>query len=257
MMLTVIIPVFNEEKTIAEIVSRVQGSGVPDLEIIVVDDCSSDGTLAELHTLETKYPNLTVLQHLRNRGKGCAIQTARERILGDVVVIQDGDLEYSPTEFPRLLRPIEDGVADAVFGSRYSGNEILVDTYVHYMGNRLLTTFSNVLSNVHLTDMETCYKMVRADIFRKLRLTSKRFGFEPELTAKLARIKARIFEIPISYNARPFSDGKKIGWRDGVAALGQIAWYNLIDRQPLRSVQHNRQGVTARTSSCDGLECGR
>jgi glycosyltransferase involved in cell wall biosynthesis len=227
MKLSVIIPVYNEEKTILEVLRRVRACGVPDLEIVVVNDCSRDRTRALLEGLPPS-PDLVLVHHDTNQGKGAAIRTAQKRITGEAVVIQDADLEYSPAEFPRLLRPIEEDKADAVYGSRYSGRELLVDSFWHYLGNKVLTTFSNMLANVHLTDMETCYKMMRAGVFREMELEYNRFGFEPEITAKLARRRCRIYEVPIAYAARRFDEGKKIGWRDGLAALWYIARYNLF-----------------------------
>jgi len=227
MKLSVIIPVYNEEATVLEVVRQVRACGVPDLEIVVVNDCSVDGTRALLDSLPPA-PDLVIVHHEVNQGKGAAIRTAQTRITGDVVVIQDADLEYSPTEFPRLLRPIEEDKADAVYGSRYSGRELLVDTFWHYLGNKVLTTFSNMLSNIHITDMETCYKMMRAGIFRDMVLECNRFGFEPEITAKLAKRRCRIYELPIAYAARRFDEGKKIGWQDGLAALWYIVKYNLL-----------------------------
>ena len=229
MKLSVIIPVFNEEKTIVSVIERVRACGVHDLAIIVVNDCSTDGTRELLERLP-EAPDLVVIHQDRNQGKGAAIRRAQSSVAGDVVVIQDADLEYSPKEFPRMLRPIEEGLADACFGSRYSGNEILVDSYFHYMGNKAITTLSNIFSNLHLTDMETCYKMIRADIFKSLPLECDRFGIEPELTAKLAARRCRIYEVPISYKARQFNEGKKIGWKDGVAAIWYIVKYNLLKR---------------------------
>jgi glycosyltransferase involved in cell wall biosynthesis len=229
MKLSVIIPVFNEEKTVLHVIEQVRCCGVPDLEIIVVNDCSTDGTRRQLDTLAGA-PDVLVVHHDRNAGKGAAIRTAQTLVTGDVVVIQDADLEYSPTEFPRMLRPLEEGQADACFGSRYSGNEILVDTFVHYMGNKFLTALSNLFSNIHLTDMETCYKMIRADVFKSFQLECNRFGIEPELTAKLAARRCRIYEVPIAYKARRFDEGKKIGWKDGVAAIWYILKYNLWKR---------------------------
>lgn len=229
MKLSVIIPVFNEEKTILRVIEQVRQCGVPDLEIVVVNDCSSDGTRRELDTLAGAR-DVVIVHHETNKGKGAAIRTAQKLVTGDVVVIQDADLEYSPKEFPRMLRPLEEGLADACFGSRYSGNEILVDSFVHYLGNRVLTLLSNIFSNIHLTDMETCYKMIRADIFKSLQLECNRFGIEPELTAKLAARRCRIYEVPIAYKARRFDEGKKIGWKDGVAAIWYILKYNLWKR---------------------------
>ena len=227
MKLSVIIPVFNEVATVASVIQQVRQCGVPSLEILVVDDCSSDGTGALLDSLPPA-PDLVVVHHKKNQGKGAAIRTAQQHVAGDAVIIQDADLEYSPSEFPALLRPIAEGKAEAVFGSRYSGREILVDSFWHYFGNKVLTLASNIFSNLHLTDMETCYKMVRADLFTSLTLECNRFGFEPEITAKLAARRARIYEIPIAYTARPYDQGKKIGWRDGVAAFWYILKYNLL-----------------------------
>jgi len=228
MKLSVIIPAYNEEATILDIVQRVRACGVLSLQLIIVNDCSDDGTREKLDSLPES-DDLTIVHHERNMGKGAAIRTAQERVTGDVVVIQDADLEYSPEEFPRLLKPIEDDTADVVYGSRYSGTEILVDSFWHYVGNKVLTTFSNMLANVNLTDMETCYKMIRTDIFKDLQLECSKFGIEPELTAKLARLGCRIYEVPISYNARRFDEGKKINWKDGVAAFWYIIKYNLLD----------------------------
>lgn len=227
MKLSVIIPVYNEEKTVLEIIRRVRACGVPELEIIVVNDCSRDGTRALLDGLPPA-ADLVIVHHESNQGKGAAIRTAQRRVTGDVVVIQDADLEYSPAEFPRLLRPIAEDKADAVYGSRYSGRELLVDSFWHYLGNKVLTTVSNMLSNIHITDMETCYKMMRAEIFKDMDLECNRFGFEPEITAKLAKRRCRLYEIPIAYEARRFDEGKKIGWRDGIAALWYIVKYNLL-----------------------------
>lgn len=225
MKLSVIIPVYNEEETVLEIISQVRNCGVKDLEIIVVNDCSTDGTEAKLATLPPA-TDLKILKHEVNKGKGAAIRTAQANVTGDAVIIQDADLEYSPSEFPRLIRPMETGEADAVYGSRYSGREILVDTFWHYTGNKILTTISNICSNLHLTDMETCYKMIRADLFKGMTLECNRFGFEPEITAKLSKKRCRIYEMPIAYHARSFDSGKKIGWKDGVAAIWYILKYN-------------------------------
>ncbi|MBR0459817.1 MAG: glycosyltransferase family 2 protein [Victivallales bacterium] len=225
--LSVIIPVYNEEKTVLEVISRVRNCGVKNLEIIVVNDCSTDGTKQRLATVEGT-EGLRILEHSHNQGKGAAIRTAQAAVTGDVVIIQDADLEYDPAEFPRLIRPLEENKADAVYGSRYSSNEALVDGFWHYYGNKLLTFASNLFSNLHLTDMETCYKMIRAELFKPMLLECNRFGFEPEVTAKLAKSHCRIFEMPITYIPRTYGEGKKIGIGDAVAAFWYIFKYNVL-----------------------------
>jgi len=230
MKLSVIIPVFNEAESVRAVIARVLECGVRELEVIVIDDCSTDGTQEVLRGLPADW-QVKTLFHACNQGKGAAVRSGQALVTGDAVVIQDADLEYSPEELPRLLQPIADGRADAVYGSRYSGRDILVDTFWHYLGNKVLTTFSNMLANVHLTDMETCYKMMRTDVFRRIRIECNRFGIEPELTAKLARMKCRIYEMPIAYAARQRNQGKKINWRDGVAAVWYIVKFNLFRRQ--------------------------
>ena len=225
MKLSVIIPVYNEEKTVADVIRAVKNCGVADLEIVVVNDCSSDLTAEALREFESD-PQVVIVTHSVNKGKGAAIRTGQAHTTGDAVVIQDADLEYDPHDLVKMFSFIESGAADVVYGSRYSGNEKLVDRYWHYRVNRFLTDFSNVLSNLNLTDMETCYKMIRGDVFRSLKLTADRFGIEPELTAKLADLDLRIYEVPISYRPRKADGGKKIGWRDGLAAMWFIVKYN-------------------------------
>jgi glycosyltransferase involved in cell wall biosynthesis len=226
LVLSVLIPVFNERHTIEHILDEVHAVPVRK-QVICVDDFSTDGTremLADLH----RDGRIDVLRlHEENRGKGAAIRTALAASTGNVVIVQDADLEYDPADWPVLLQPIIEGKADAVFGSRFLGGPHRVLYFWHSIGNLVLTTFSNMLTNLNLTDMETCYKAIRGDIARSLPLTSDRFGFEPEVTARLARAKARIFEVPISYSGRTYAEGKKIGWKDGVAAIGHILRFNL------------------------------
>ena len=228
MKLSVLIPVYNEERTIAEVIERVQR--VPyEKEIIVVDDGSTDRTPEILKELERGHDNVELRRHERNQGKGRALATGLARFSGDVVLIQDADLEYDPEDYPALLRPIEDGNADVVYGSRFLGGSYgRVHLYFHYLGNRLLTTFCNLVTNLNLTDMETCYKAFRAEIAGKLDLRSKGFAVEPEITCKVARMKARIYEVPVRYAGRDYAAGKKIRARDGVWAILAILRWGLF-----------------------------
>ena len=225
--LSVLIPVYNERATIEAIIAQVHAVPVRK-EIICVDDCSSDGTADVLRAMKASGVIDKLIFHEVNRGKGAAIRTALRASTGNVVIVQDADLEYDPADWPTLLEPIVDGRADAVFGSRFLGGPHRVLYFWNSVGNSVLTTFSNMLTNLNLTDMETCYKAVRGDIARSLHLTSDRFGFEPEITARLARADLRIFEVPISYSGRTYAEGKKIGWKDGVAAIWHIIKFNLL-----------------------------
>jgi glycosyltransferase involved in cell wall biosynthesis len=225
--LSVVMPVYNEAPTLAEAARRVRA--VPlEIELICVDDGSTDGSREVLRALEAEGVVDRVLVHPRNRGKGAAVRTGIAAATGDVIVVQDADLEYDPFELPRLLEPIADGRADAVFGSRFLGGPHRVLYFWHSLGNRALTLLSNMFTDLNLTDMETCYKMARADLLKSLPLRSERFGIEPELTARLAQAQARIYELPVSYDGRTYAEGKKIGWRDGIAALWHIARANLF-----------------------------
>ena len=226
MRLSVLIPVYNELHTIETILDRVHATPIRK-EIICVDDCSTDGTRQRLESLrDAGYIDRLILQP-QNGGKGLAIRTALAASTGDVVIVQDADLEYDPQDWPALLLPLIDGKADACFGSRFLGGPHRVLYYWHSVGNSLLTTFCNMLTNLNLTDMETCYKAVRGDLARSLVLTSDRFGFEPEITARLAQRDARIYEVPISYAGRTYTEGKKINWKDGVAAFWHMLRFSL------------------------------
>jgi glycosyltransferase involved in cell wall biosynthesis len=229
MKLSIVIPVYNEKNTIEKIIGRVQSVNLElDKEILLVDDGSTDGTQEILRKLETD--EVKIFIHEKNQGKGKALQTGFSKASGDFVIIQDADLEYDPKEYPQLLAPLLDGRADAVYGSRFLGGPHRVLFFWHYLGNKMLTTFSNMLSNLNLTDMETCYKVFRKEILDKITLKSKRFGIEPEITLKLAKLKCRIYEVPISYSGRDYSEGKKIGWKDGVAAIFHIIRFKFFDR---------------------------
>ena len=226
MRLSVLIPVYNELNTIETILDRVHASPVRK-EIICVDDCSTDGTRERLIVLHAaKVIDRLILQPV-NGGKGKAIRTALAASTGEIVIVQDADLEYDPQDWPALLLPLIEGKADACFGSRFLGGPHRVLYYWHSVGNTLLTLFSNMLTNLNLTDMETCYKAVRGEMARSLHLTSDRFGFEPEITARLAHRDARIYEVPISYAGRTYAEGKKINWRDGIAAFWHILKFSI------------------------------
>lgn len=221
-------PVYNEVGTINEIVSRVRK--VPfETEIIIVDDASSDGTGRELGKIAKEYENVKIFAHEKNRGKGAALITAFKYVTGEIIIIQDADLEYAPKEYPKLLEPILNGRADVVYGSRFLGGPHRVLFFWHYLGNKFLTTLSNMLNNLNLSDMETCYKVFTRKIFEGITIKSNRFGFEPEFTAKMAKKKARIYEVPISYSGRDYSEGKKITWRDGIWAFFAIIWFRFFD----------------------------
>ena len=225
--LTVIIPVYNEERTLEEIVRRVQAAPFPlEKELLIVDDCSRDGTAAILERIAGG--NIRVFRHEVNRGKGAAIRTAQAHVTGDLVIIQDADLEYYPEEYGILAAPILDGRADVTYGTRFIGTH-RVFLYWHYLGNQFLTWVTNVLYNTMLTDMETCFKMCRAGIFTSIRLEANRFGFEPEFTAKIFKRGCKVYEVPISYNGRGYEEGKKITWRDGIAALWFLLKFRFKD----------------------------
>jgi glycosyltransferase involved in cell wall biosynthesis len=222
---TIVIPVYNERDTILTVLDAVEATPVPK-EIVVVDDGSTDGTRDVLSSLQR--PDVKVVLHEKNRGKGAALQTGFSHATGDIVMIQDADLEYDPDEYPVLLKPILDGRADVVYGSRFAGHGAHRVLYFwHYVGNRFLTLLSNLFTNLNLTDMETCYKVFTREALKGVHIQENRFGFEPEITAKMARKKLRIYEVPISYYGRTYDEGKKINWKDGFRAIWCILKYNL------------------------------
>jgi glycosyltransferase involved in cell wall biosynthesis len=227
MKLSVVIPVYNEKNTILDIIERVRGVDLPK-EIIIVDDFSTDGTRSILQSLPPS-EDLKVIFQPQNKGKGAALRRGFEEVAGDIVVIQDADLEYDPAEYHNLIQPILAKKADVVYGSRFLSGPHRVLMFWHSVGNRLLTTFSNMMTDLNLTDMETCYKVFRSEILQKIKFRENRFGFEPEFTAKVARARCRIYEIPISYSGRDYTEGKKIGWKDGVAAIYFILKYHFSD----------------------------
>ena len=240
MRLSVVIPVYNEESTLEVLLGKVLAAPLPDavdgLEIVVVDDCSGDQTWSVLEAWQpqirddARLVEVTRHRHPENRGKGAALRTGFAAAAGDVLLIQDADLEYDPADYPGLLQPIIDGHADVVYGSRFLGGPHRVLFYWHYLGNTFLTRLSNMFSDINLTDMETCYKVFKREVIEKITLRSDRFGFEPEFTAKVARLGVRIYEVPISYHGRTYAEGKKIGWKDGVSAIWSILRFNLWAR---------------------------
>ncbi len=227
MKLSVVIPVYNEKTTILEVLERVRSVDLPK-EIIVVDDCSTDGTREILQIIPPS-ADLKIILLPRNSGKGAALRSGFAAVSGDIVVIQDADLEYDPAEYGNLIQPILANKADVVFGSRFLGGPHRVLLFWHSVGNWILTTLSNMLTDMNLTDMETCYKVFRAEILKKITLRENRFGFEPEFTAKVSKARCRIYEVPISYSGRDYSEGKKIGWKDGVAAIYFIFKYRFFN----------------------------
>ncbi|MCC6342984.1 MAG: glycosyltransferase [Bryobacterales bacterium] len=233
MLLSILIPVYNERAVVERSLSLVLSAPLPEnmeRELIIVDDCSTDGTWAILERLAGGEPRIRLYRHEVNQGKGAAVRTAITKASGDFTLVQDADLEYDPGEYPVLLRPLLDGRADAVFGSRYmAGVQTRVLPFWHSMINKHLTLLSNIFSNIKLTDMETCYKVFRTDLLKSIPIRSNRFGFEPEITMKSAKRKLRIYEVPISYHGRTYEEGKKIGWKDGLKALGVILHFWLVD----------------------------
>ena len=232
--LSVIVPVYNEVATVETAVRRVRAVNLP-IEIIAIDDGSTDGTPAVLERLRDEGIIDRLLVHEENRGKGAAVRDGIRAATGRALVVQDADLEYDPAELPHLLEPIRSGYADAVYGSRFLGATRRVLYFWHRVGNGFLTLVSNIFTDLNMSDMETCYKMIRTDLAQRLPLSTDRFGIEPEITAKLAQAGARIYEVPISYHGRTYAEGKKITWRDGVAAFWHILRANLFSKRPDRT----------------------
>ncbi len=228
MKLSVVIPIYNEEATLEELVAAVQATPY-EKELILVNDCSSDRSPEIMAELAERHDNVRCFHHEVNRGKGAALATGFQEVQGDVVLIQDADLEYDPADYPILLRPIEDGKADVVYGSRFLGGPyVRVHLFWHYVGNRMLTLMSNCFTNLNLTDMETCYKVFKREVAQKLNIKSKSFAVEPEMTAKIAKMRCRVYEVPISYSGRDYAEGKKIGPKDAIIAFWAIVRWTVF-----------------------------
>ena len=228
MFVSVIIPCFNEKQTLEKILNKVQNSKINIKEIIIIDDCSTDGTIQILKSI--KNPLIKIYFHSKNRGKGAALRTGFSKAKGDICIVQDADLEYDPDDYPRLIKPILDDKADVVFGSRFQGGSPHRVVYFwHRIGNGFLTLLSNVLTDLDLSDMETCYKVFKREIIQSIRIKEDRFGFEPEITAKIAKMNLRVYEVGIAYYGRTYSEGKKITWKDGIRAIYCILKYNLFN----------------------------
>ena len=228
MLVSVIIPCFNEESTIEEILYKIQKVNFPLKEIIIIDDYSTDGTREILKKITN--PLIKIFFHTKNKGKGAALRTGFSKTTGDICIIQDADLEYDPSEYPKLIKPILDNKADVVFGSRFQGGlPHRVVYFWHRVGNGFLTLLSNILTDLNLSDMETCYKVFTKDVIKSIKINENRFGFEPEITAKIAKQKVRVYEVGISYYGRTYAEGKKITWKDGIRAIYCIFKYNLFD----------------------------
>ena len=230
MKLSIVIPIYNECETLEPLLDKVQAVDLGvESELVLVDDCSTDGTRELLDRLEEEHPDWSVVKHDVNQGKGAALRSGFQAATGDAIIVQDADLEYDPNEIPRLLGPIQSGHADVVYGSRFlGGGPHRVVYYWHYLGNRLITTCSNMTTNLNLTDVEVCYKLFKAEVLRSIELTENRFGFEIEVTAKVARSKWVVYEVPISYYGRSYAEGKKITWRDGMRAMWCVFKYGLF-----------------------------
>jgi glycosyltransferase involved in cell wall biosynthesis/phospholipid N-methyltransferase len=233
MLLSILIPVYNERTVVERSLAMVLAAPLPenmDRELVIVDDCSTDGTSAILERLASQHPEIRLFRQSVNQGKGAAVRRAIQEARGDFCLVQDADLEYDPSEYPKLLKPLLDGHADAVFGSRYlAGEQSRVLPFWHSMINKFLTLVSNMFSNLNVTDMETCYKVFRTDLLKSIPIRSNRFGFEPEITMKVSKRKLRVYEVPISYHGRTYEEGKKIGWKDGAKALGVILYFWAVD----------------------------
>ncbi|MCC6683088.1 MAG: glycosyltransferase family 2 protein [Phycisphaeraceae bacterium] len=229
-MLSIVIPIYNERQLLPQVIERVRHAPLPDgveRQIILVDDGSTDGTIDVLRKLATEFDDLKVCFQPANRGKGAALRRGFKEATGDIVMVQDADLEYDPNDYPKLLQPLLDDLADVVYGTRFLGGTHRVLYYWHSVGNRILTTLSNMFTNLNLTDMECCYKLFKRQVLEQLVIEENRFGFEPEITAKIARLQVRLYETPITYRGRTYAEGKKITWHDGVSALRCILRYNL------------------------------